>query len=65
MPIAEMGKMKLTYFAVQGMGEVMRLAMMLGDFDVEDRRIEFEKFGELKEPGRMLFGQRPALEADR
>ena len=63
MPIAEK-KMKLTYFAMKGMGEVMRLAMVLGDIDFEDRRIEFEKFDELKETGLLPFGQMPVLEVD-
>lgn len=58
-----MGKLKLTYFDINGgRGETARLAMTIGKVPFEDNRISFEKFTEIRDqfPSRRV----PVLEVD-
>ena len=60
--MASEGKLKLFYFNIPGKGEPIRLALTYAGIPFEDVRLDGEKFRELKESGRLAFGQVPALE---
>lgn len=54
--------LKLYYFDIPGKGEAIRLACSYAGIDLEDIRLDREKFVKLKEDGTLRFGQVPALE---
>lgn len=55
---------KLTYFNIEGLGQSIRYAFILGKMEFEDNRIEFADWAKLKESGKCPFEQLPILEAD-
>lgn len=57
-------KLKLYYFDIPGLGEIIRLACHYGQLPWEEVRLSVEQFNELKANGKLLFGQVPALEVE-
>jgi len=57
--------MKLYYFGIAGKGEAIRLALAYTNTEFEDYKFSgFEEFTEMKNSGKLMFGQVPALEVN-
>lgn len=56
--------LKLYYFDIPGKGEAIRLACTYGGIPFDDVRLGRDKFLEMKQDGRLPFGQLPALQVD-
>ena len=48
-------KIKLTYFAAKGRGELSRLILAYADAPYEDHRVSFEEWPKLKESKLLYF----------
>mmetsp|Transcript_20753 Transcript_20753/g.26803 ORF Transcript_20753/g.26803 Transcript_20753/m.26803 type:complete len:228 (+) Transcript_20753:99-782(+) len=58
-------KLKLYYFDIKGKGEAIRLFCAYAGLELEDVRLSsYADFLELKESGKIAFGQVPLLEVD-
>lgn len=55
---------KLTYFNIQGVAEVPRLVLKLGNIPFEDIRVNREEMMALKSEGKLPSGQLPIMEVD-
>lgn len=55
---------KIIYFGIPGRAEVARLALAIGKIEHEDKRVDFEEWGKMKQEGWAPFGQLPVLEVD-
>lgn len=57
-------EIKLTYFNIKGLAEMIRLTLTLGGIEFEDIRMDYQEFMKLKEGGTLPFGQLPVLTVD-
>merc|ERR1712195_320282 len=55
---------KLYYFDLYGRAEEIRMAFTLAGVEFEDNRLTGDSWTELKESGKLEFGQMPMLELD-
>lgn len=57
-------ELKLLYFDIPGKGEAIRLVCAYASLDLEDARVDREKFLAMKYAGQLPFGQLPVLEVN-
>lgn len=57
-------QLKLTYLGIKGYAEPIRLALVVGGLEFEDRRVSHEEVKAMRESGELTFGQVPMLEID-
>eukprot|EP01031_Cornospumella_fuschlensis_P031392 gene31392-37945_t len=57
-------KLKLYYFNIAGVGEIIRLACAYGNLPFEDVRLSGDQFRQMRDEGKLTFGQLPALQVD-
>mmetsp|Transcript_24817 Transcript_24817/g.36725 ORF Transcript_24817/g.36725 Transcript_24817/m.36725 type:complete len:224 (+) Transcript_24817:84-755(+) len=58
-------KLKLYYFNIKGKGEPIRLLCAYAGLELDDFRFSsYQNFADLKESGKLVFGQVPMLEVD-
>ena len=55
---------KVHYFDIYGRGEILRFILSHNKIHYEDIRYDFSSWIELKNTGKFLFGQLPAVEID-
>ena len=56
--------MKFYYFGLYARGEPIRMALKKAGVEHEDIRLTGDSWKEMKESGKLPFGQMPALELD-
>lgn len=52
----------LTYLDIKGFAESIRLALIIGHVDFEDRRVTYEDISQMRNDGELPFGQVPVLD---
>jgi len=63
--VEDQPKLKLSYFNIKGKGEPIRLLCAYAGLELEDHRFASrQEFVDLKESGKIIFGQVPLLEVD-